>query len=65
MSNLFSFFKDNFKIIIGSILIYQIFLTIFFFSTENIVILACIIIIFAGYALISTYNDDITGFFKK
>ncbi len=65
MSNLFQFLKDNFKTICITILIYQVFLTIFFFSTANLVILASIIVIFAGYVIITTYKDDILGFFKK
>jgi len=59
------FIKSNIKVIMFSILLYQIFLTIFFFSTENLILLAVFISIVAGYIIISTYKDDILGFFKK
>ncbi|MBE6137721.1 MAG: hypothetical protein E7176_04940 [Erysipelotrichaceae bacterium] len=65
MSNLIQFLKDNFKIIAITILVYQLILTIFFFSTENLIILAALIVIFAGYILFANYKDDIVSFFKK
>ncbi|HIT44068.1 TPA: hypothetical protein IAA91_04455 [Candidatus Avacholeplasma faecigallinarum] len=65
MSNLIQFLKDNFKIICSTILVYQVILTIFFYSTENLVILAVVIVVFASYAIITTYKDDIINFFKK
>lgn len=65
MSNFIQFIKDYFKVICSTILIYQLILTIFFFSTENLVILAFIIVVFAGYVIIANYKDDIVGFFKK
>lgn len=65
MSTLIQFIKDNFKTIAITILIYQVILTILFFSTENLIILASIIVIFALYILITNFKDDIVGFFKK
>lgn len=65
MSNLIQFFKDNIKTICITIIIYQIILTIFTFTTANLIILACLIVTFAGFVIISTYKDDIISFFKK
>ena len=65
MSNIVQFIKENIKIILSTVLIYQIFLTIFFYSTENLVILAFIIVILAGTIIITNYKDDIISFFKR
>lgn len=65
MSNIVQFIKENIKIILSTILIYQILLTIFFYSTENLVILAFIIVIMAGTVIITNYKDDIVNFFKR
>ncbi|MDE5714687.1 MAG: hypothetical protein K2I42_00985 [Anaeroplasmataceae bacterium] len=65
MSNLFNFIKENIKTIIGTILIYQLLLTIFSFSTTNLVILAAITLVVCGYTLFYTFKDNITDFFKK
>lgn len=65
MSNLIQFFKDNIKIICITIIIYQIILTIFTYSTTNLIILATLIVVFAGFIIINSYKDDIKGFFKR
>ncbi len=65
MSNLFNFIKENIKTIGISILIWQFLLTIFCFTTANLVILSALIVVFAAIALFVSYKDDITGFFKK
>ena len=65
MSNIFNFLKDNYKVILGTILIYQIILTIFSFSIVNLVILACLIVFIAGFLLIFTYKDTVIGWFKN
>lgn len=64
MGNLFQFIKDNLKIIFGTLLIYQLFLTIFFYSQENLIILAIITVIVAGYIIIINYKSDISSLFK-
>lgn len=64
MGNLFQFIKDNLKVIFATLLIYQIFLTIFFYSQENLIILAIITVIVAGYIIIINYKSDITSLFK-
>lgn len=64
MGNLFQFIKDNLKVIFGTLLIYQLFLTIFFYSQENLIILAIITVIVAGYIIIINYKNDITSLFK-
>ncbi len=64
MGNLFQFIKDNLKIIFGTLLIYQLFLTIFFYSQENLIILAIITVIIAGYIIIINYKSDISSLFK-
>lgn len=65
MSNLIQFFKDNIKTICITIIIYQIILTIFTYSTTNLIILASLIVVFAGFIIINSYKDDIKGFFKR
>lgn len=65
MSNLIQFFKDNIKTIFITIIIYQIILTIFTFTTANLIILACLIVGFASFVVINNYKDDIKSFFKK
>ena len=65
MSNLFDIIKENIKTILITILVYQLILTIFFFSVENLVLLAIFITIVAGISLFSTYKDDIKSIFKK
>ncbi|MCI9181856.1 MAG: hypothetical protein HFG91_03815 [Acholeplasmatales bacterium] len=65
MTNLVNFIKDNYKTIIGTILIYQLFITIFFFSAQNLVILAAISILVAGYIIVLNFKDAFTDFFKK
>ena len=65
MSNLINYIKENYKIIIGTILIYQLLMTIFFFSPENLVILAAISLIVAGYIIVLNFKDSFTDFFKK
>ena len=65
MSSLITFIKENIKMIAITILIYQLLLTIFFFSYENLIILAGLIVIFSLITVITTYKDDILGFFKK
>ena len=57
MTNLVNFIKDNYKTIIGTILIYQLFITIFFFSAQNLVILAAISILVAGYIIVLNFKD--------
>ena len=64
MGNLFQFIKDNLKVIFGTLLIYQLFLTIFFYSQENLIILAIITVIVAGYIIIINYKSDISSLFK-
>ena len=64
MGNLFQFIKDNLTVIFGTLLIYQLFLTIFFYSQENLIILAIITVIVAGYIIIINYKNDITSLFK-
>lgn len=65
MSNLIQFFKDNIKTICITIIIYQIILTIFTYSTTNLIILASLIVVFAGFIILNSYKDDIKGFFKR
>jgi len=65
MSKIFEFIKDNITVIFGTILIYQFLLTIFCFSTVNLVLLAGIIVIVATAVIISNYKDNITDFFKR
>ncbi|MCM1197212.1 MAG: hypothetical protein NC310_09130 [Roseburia sp.] len=65
MSNLINYIKDNYKIIIGTILIYQLIITIFFFSAQNLVILAAISLIVAGYIIVLNFKDVVIDFFKK
>ena len=65
MSKIFEFIKDNITVIFGTILIYQFLLTIFCFSTVNLVLLAGIIVIVAGATIVSTYKDTIIDFFKR
>lgn len=65
MSNLIQFLKDNYQVIIGTILIYQIIITIFCFSTANLVILAFLIVIVAGYFVVVNFKDTFLDFFKK
>lgn len=65
MSNLIQFFKDNIKTICITIIIYQIILTIFTYSTTNLIILATLIVVFAGFIILNSYKDDIKGFFKR
>lgn len=65
MSKIVQFIKENIAIIFGTLLVYQFFLTIFCFTTENLVILAGIIVIVAGAVLFQTYKDTISDFFKK
>ena len=65
MSNIFNFLKENYKVIMGTILIYQIILTIFSFSIVNLVILAVLIVIIAGTVLIYTYKETFKNWFSK
>ncbi|MDE6414249.1 MAG: hypothetical protein K2K48_02435 [Anaeroplasmataceae bacterium] len=65
MSNLLNYIKENYKIIIGTILVYQLIITIFFFSAQNLVILAAISIIVAGYIIVLNFKDALLDFFKK
>ena len=65
MNKLLDFLKTNSKMIGITILIYQVLITIFFFSSENLIILATLIVIFSAIILFTTYKDDITDFFKK
>jgi hypothetical protein len=65
MNNLITFIKENIKMIGITILIYQILITIFFFSTENLIILATLIVVFSIAFAFATYKDDIINFFKK
>lgn len=65
MSTILNFLKENYKVIMGTILIYQIILTIFSFSIVNLVILACLIVFIAGFLLIYTYKDTVIGWFKN
>ena len=65
MSTIWNFLKENIKIIMGTILIYQVILTIFSFSIVNLVILAVEIVIIAGSALILTYKDTFKDWFNK
>ena len=65
MSTILHFLKENYKVIMGTILIYQIILTIFSFSIVNLVILACLIVFIAGFLLIYTYKDTVIGWFKN
>ena len=65
MSKIFEFIKDNITVIFGTILIYQLLLTIFCFSTVNLVLLAGIIVIVATAVIISNYKDNIIDFFKR
>lgn len=65
MSNLIQFLKEHYQVIIGTILVYQALMTIFFFSTANLVILAGLIVISAAYFLIVNFKDRFFDFFKK
>ena len=65
MSNILNFFKENYKVIMGTILVYQTILTIFSFSIVNLVILAVQIVIIAGTVLIYTYKDTFKNWFKN
>ncbi|MDE7264248.1 MAG: hypothetical protein K2N64_06275 [Anaeroplasmataceae bacterium] len=65
MNNLINYIKENYKVIIGTILIYQLIITIFFFSAQNLVILSAITLIVASYIIIINFKDSITDFFKK
>lgn len=65
MSNLIQYIKENIKTMFITILIYQIFLTIFSFTNTNLIILAVIIIIESAYLILNTYMDDIKDFLKK
>lgn len=65
MSSLIDFIKTNYQIIIGTILVYQTLMTIFFFSIVNLVILAVIIVLVGGYFLIMNFKDSFMDFFKK
>ncbi|MDE6241687.1 MAG: hypothetical protein K2M08_04605 [Anaeroplasmataceae bacterium] len=65
MSNLINYIKENYKVIIGTILVYQLIITIFFFSAQNLVILAAISIIVAGYIIVLNFKDAFLDFFKK
>ena len=65
MSKLIEYIKENITTIFTTLLIYQLLLTIFCFSTTNLVILAGIIVIVAGAIIISNYKDNIIDFFKR
>ena len=65
MSNILNFLKENYKVIMGTILIYQIILTIFSFTIVNLVILAVLIVVIAGTVLIYTYKDTFKNWFSK
>ena len=65
MSTILAFLKENYKVIMGTILVYQTILTIFSFSIVNLVILAVLIVIVAGSVLIYSYKDTLAGWFKK
>lgn len=60
-----NYLKENFKLIFITILIYQLFMTIFFYSEKNLIILAVVIVITAGYIIINNYKDDIINLFKR
>ena len=64
MSTIWNYLKENFKTIMGTILVYQVILTIFSFSIVNLVILAVEIVIIAGSVLIFTYKDTFKDWFK-
>jgi uncharacterized membrane protein YraQ (UPF0718 family) len=65
MGNILNFLKENYKVIMGTILVYQIILTIFSFSIVNLVILAVLIVVIAGTVLIYTYKDTFKNWFTK
>lgn len=65
MSNFVAFLKEHYQVIVGTILIYQFLLTIFCFTTANLVILAAIIVIVAGFLVVANFKDTIINFFKK
>ncbi len=65
MSQIFNFLKEHIQVIIGTILIYQLLLTIFCFTTANLVILAAIIVIVAIAVVIALYKDKVIDFFKR
>lgn len=65
MNNLINFLKENYKVIIGTILIYQVILTIFFFSIENLILLSIFVLVVASYIIIMNFKDDFLNFFKK
>lgn len=65
MSTILAFLKENYKVIMGTILVYQTILTIFSFSIVNLVILAVLIVIVAGSVLIYSYKDTLSSWFKK
>ena len=65
MSNIIQYIKENIKTMFITILIYQIFLTIFSFTNTNLIILAVIVIIESAYLILNTYMDDIKDFLKK
>ena len=65
MSTILAFLKENYKVIMGTILVYQTILTIFSFSIVNLVILAVFLVIVAGSVLIYSYKDTLSSWFKK
>lgn len=62
---IFNYIKENFKIIFFTILIYQLFITIFFYNEANLIILAIIFIIISTYIIFNNYKDDIKNIFRK
>lgn len=65
MKKIYTFIKANFMNVFISIIIYQTILTIFFFTTTNLRILAVLIVILAIKIIFFEYKTPIKDFFKN
>lgn len=65
MKTIIDYIKTNFYLIIGTIIIYQLFLVVFFYTSKNLQILGFEIIILAFIVIYKTYKDKFFGIFKK
>lgn len=65
MKNFFSKVKSNYPIVITSIILYQIILTIFFFSSVNLHILCWMIVFIAITIIIKDYKPNVKRALKK
>lgn len=64
MKEIWKQFKQRYKSIIITIIIYQVFLTIFFYSVANLRILGFLIVVLAIAVLVETYIEPIKNKFK-